>query len=682
MKLFTKKNIFGTIGIVTALVGAFVFGSGTGPVTAQRSTGGIVTSSPFRQSANVVLLRITTRDVAFDNAATPSAGFFWDASANKLTLTDLEVTGVCTNCGEGGATSLTIKETFGDVKLSGRASLSFDGGKFSITASGSADVGINLDWGPGGPASLSQNEIVTGNWSFTNASASLLEVTNTASISVLNLLTPLTDANVANALTINGGTVTWTDLTSYPTGCTNQFVTTVGDTLTCATVDISDDTNLAGGTDLTLSDDTLNLDSTLTQAFTFSNTGSQTFTGSIEVSKGIHALAAFTAVGSTSANGGFNGSGLVDCNTANTSKLLWDQPTGKFSCGTDQDTGSFDATTVDAETWSDGANASNIWTYDLSGVDPTITFQNDGFLFTGNASVSKDFEVDGLLFVDGTGSSSLAGSFTISKGLTANSYQSGGLTGCVANGNVLQYAAGQFSCATLADADIPNNITIDLATLATTLTITDNESTSETNAIIFTAGGDLDGGDLGLESDGDLTYNPSTGNISATQFGGITEANLVDKAATETISGTWTFSALTQFTLGASSSTNFEAVGYASASQYFGGKAEWSMSIASTSNEFNNGGRINLPRSGEHYVITEIYCDVEAGTSIVINVSNRGGNFDSETVTCDLDGASDTSIGTNADYTGFTIASSSLEIGTITGTVNWLNVTIVRKRLP
>jgi len=54
------------------------------------------------------------------------------------------------------------------------------------------------------------------------------------------------------------------------------------------------------------------------------------------------------------------------------------------------------------------------------------------------------------------------------------------------------------------------------AAVATTVTITDNESTNENNAIVFTAGGDLDGGNLGLESDGDLFYNPSTGTISAT----------------------------------------------------------------------------------------------------------------------------------------------------------------------
>ena len=59
-----------------------------------------------------------------------------------------------------------------------------------------------------------------------------------------------------------------------------------------------------------------------------------------------------------------------------------------------------------------------------------------------------------------------------------------------------------------------------VATVATTVTITDNESTDENNAIVFTAGGDVDGGNLGLESDGTLTYNPSTGKITATGFVG------------------------------------------------------------------------------------------------------------------------------------------------------------------
>jgi len=58
------------------------------------------------------------------------------------------------------------------------------------------------------------------------------------------------------------------------------------------------------------------------------------------------------------------------------------------------------------------------------------------------------------------------------------------------------------------------------AAVATTVTISDNENTNEDNAIVFTAGGDVDGGNIGLESDGDLTYNPSTGRLTATQLAG------------------------------------------------------------------------------------------------------------------------------------------------------------------
>jgi hypothetical protein len=87
------------------------------------------------------------------------------------------------------------------------------------------------------------------------------------------------------------------------------------------------------------------------------------------------------------------------------------------------------------------------------------------------------------------------------------------------------------------DAQVPNTITINTATLATTLTITDNESTDEANAILFTSGGDQDGGNLGIESDGDLNYNPSTGTLAATVFSGSgasltwAEGTLIDLSA-------------------------------------------------------------------------------------------------------------------------------------------------------
>ena len=76
-----------------------------------------------------------------------------------------------------------------------------------------------------------------------------------------------------------------------------------------------------------------------------------------------------------------------------------------------------------------------------------------------------------------------------------------------------------------------NQDTSGTAAIATTVTITDNESTNENNAIIFTAGGDVDGGNIGLESDGTLTYNPSTGKITATGFIGALTGNVTGNLA-------------------------------------------------------------------------------------------------------------------------------------------------------
>ena len=65
---------------------------------------------------------------------------------------------------------------------------------------------------------------------------------------------------------------------------------------------------------------------------------------------------------------------------------------------------------------------------------------------------------------------------------------------------------------------------------ANTVSITDNENENETNALIFSSNGDVDGGEMILESDGDATYNPSTGVISASGFNGetVTLSNSVD----------------------------------------------------------------------------------------------------------------------------------------------------------
>ena len=125
-------------------------------------------------------------------------------------------------------------------------------------------------------------------------------------------------------------------------------------------------------------------------------------------------------------------------------------------------------------------------------------------------------------------------------GTTVTLDSSGGIT-LDADGGTITFADAGSSLGTITSSGYTGNVvgdvtgdvtgTADVATVATTVTITDNESTDEDNAIIFTAGGDVDGGNIGLESDGTLTYNPSTGKVTATGFIGTLTGNVTGNAS-------------------------------------------------------------------------------------------------------------------------------------------------------
>ena len=175
----------------------------------------------------------------------------------------------------------------------------------------------------------------------------------------------------------------------------------------------------------------------------------------------------------------------------------------------------------------------------------------DGILFCGNTygntvnlsgvlsfngltgHITHD-EIDDALTLNVVGlsaSSGITGNSTLYVGSTATF--GGAVTGSTATfggtvtatsfagaltGNVTGNVSGSAATATTAD-------------VATTVTITDNENENESNAIIFAAGGDVDGGNLGLESDGTLTYNPSTGKVTATGFVGTLTGNVTGNAS-------------------------------------------------------------------------------------------------------------------------------------------------------
>ena len=67
-------------------------------------------------------------------------------------------------------------------------------------------------------------------------------------------------------------------------------------------------------------------------------------------------------------------------------------------------------------------------------------------------------------------------------------------------------------------------VTVTTATNANHVSVADNESTNENNLIPFIEDASATG-NVGLESDGDFTYNPSTGTVTATIFSGALSGN-------------------------------------------------------------------------------------------------------------------------------------------------------------
>jgi len=72
------------------------------------------------------------------------------------------------------------------------------------------------------------------------------------------------------------------------------------------------------------------------------------------------------------------------------------------------------------------------------------------------------------------------------------------------------------------------------ATVATTVTVTDNENTAEENLVTFVAGAAAATGAQALEMDGNLAYNPNTGSLSSTVFIGALTGDASGSAATVT----------------------------------------------------------------------------------------------------------------------------------------------------
>jgi hypothetical protein len=281
----------------------------------------------------------------------------------------------------------------------------------------------------------------------------------------------------------------------------------------------------------------------------------------------------------------------------------------------------------------------------------SFTIDNDGttFVFSDDANF------------DGTTSSSFDGSLTVAKGIFGNTYNNGGLSECTGSGKVLRWVSGLFSCGTLADADIPDTITLSGGTIGS-----NNISGTLTTTGTLTIG---DNGDI-------INIDSSTWDVTSGVFSGVAGMTGTGDwdlggAELEISNGTgFTFDTLGEIFY----DTTDHQIQIASASANTPRviptmQKIWSATIASTSNEFFNGGNLPLPAHRDKFNISEIHCGISGGTSVVINIAERNGNSNTESVTCIPAGASDTSIDTNSLF-NFSINSGSLEFGAITGTLD------------
>jgi len=176
-------------------------------------------------------------------------------------------------------------------------------------------------------------------------------------------------------------------------------------------------------------------------------------------------------------------------------------------------------------------NSSNNGWVELLQLDGTLTLE-DGSNSTPGLAFRDDLNT-GIF-------SSAADTFDIScGGTTRGSFSSSGLT---VTGNVtattfvgnVDAVDGDFDGTLEADAitvggtalaTVIAGTTVTTATNANHVSVADNESTNENNLIPFIEDASATG-NVGLESDGDFTYNPSTGTVTATAFVGALTGNV------------------------------------------------------------------------------------------------------------------------------------------------------------
>ena len=101
----------------------------------------------------------------------------------------------------------------------------------------------------------------------------------------------------------------------------------------------------------------------------------------------------------------------------------------------------------------------------------------------------------------------------------------------------------------------------------------------------------------------------------------------------------------------------------------------WSVTVASTSPAFIQGGLLPVPDFGDAYTMSRITCRVVGGTSKVIAIEDGSANS-TEDITCGTTLTSDDGSITNASFTGQ--EAKYIDFGATTGDVNYVTITVYK----
>ena len=213
-----------------------------------------------------------------------------------------------------------------------------------------------------------------------------------------------------------------------------------------------------------------------------------------------------------------NDSGLVIERGSSANAFIgWDESADKFIVGT----GTFTGADTGNLSITSGTLVASTFEGNLTGNVTGNTSGSSGSC-TGNAATATTLAnartIGGTSF-DGSANIAVALAATATTLATARTIAGVSFDGSAnisLNNNAITNGAGYItssgSCATATSATNSTN--------STHVYVTDNESTDENNLITFVENANSSTGNVGLEMDGNLYYNPNSGTLAATYFAG------------------------------------------------------------------------------------------------------------------------------------------------------------------